>query len=541
MKNLKSTVLFFMSMALLFTGCSKNEEKKTQPKKNSCSAANQSLRINICTEPGTLDPRKARSLNDFNVIKMLQEGLTRVIFDGSIKLALAESIEVSKDQKTYTIKIKDAKWSNGDPISSYDFAHSWKSALSPKFPAPNAGLMFCIKNAKEVKEGHIPTSMLGVSTPDTETLVVQLNKPTPFFLELLATPTFFPIHSTTDKGTPHWADNEETYVGCGPFKIKSWKHSNSLVVEKNDGYYDRDEVKLKEITMVMVSAETGYNMYQNGELDWEGSPLSLLPLDSMDSLSRSNLLNTQAILSTTFMRTNVKEPPFNSEKVRKAFAYAIDRRSIINDLFSGHPDFATGLVPKVMGLREKEYFADNQKEDGRRLLESAINDSSISKRDLEKIKLTFISREKNYRLAQVIQQQIKQNLDIDIELDAVESQVYFSRISKKDYQLTISSWEADFRDPINFLEVFKTKDIGTNNTNWSNDNYLAKIEKSYDVIDPKERLSLLKECESILIDEMPIIPLFHGKMHYVKNHKVKNVVFSESGGIDFKWAFIDNK
>ena len=539
MKNIKYTALVFMSMALLFTGCDKSQKKNTKP--HSYQTAKQTLRINICAEPGTLDPRKARNLNDLNVIKMLQEGLTRINFEGIVKLALAESIELSNDQKTYTIKIRDAKWSNGEPITSYDFAYAWKKALSPTFPAANAGLLYFIRNAQKVKEGQIPTSMLGVSTPDTGTLVVKLDRPTPFFKELLASPTFFPVHSVTDKAMPSWADNAETYIGCGPFKIKSWKHSNTLIVEKNDGYFDKNDVKLQEIHMSMVSAETGFNMYQNGELDWEGSPLSVLPLDAMDTLTENNQLKTQAILSTTFLRTNIRKAPFNSEKVRKAFAYALDRKSIIDDLLSGHPDFATGLVPKVMGLRESEYFTDNQSDEVKRLIESALNDSSIVRRDLNKIKLTFISREKNYRLAQVLQQQIKANLGIDIELDAVEAQVYFSRISSQDYQITICSWEADFRDPINFLEVFKTRDIGTNNTNWSNDKYLAMIEKSYDLQDPNERMALLQECESLLIDEMPIIPLYHGKMHYVKNSKVRDVVFSQSGGIDFKWAFIDNK
>lgn len=539
MKNIKYTALVLMSMALLFTGCSNPKDKKTKP--HSYQAAKQTLRINICTEPGTLDPRKARALNDINVIKMLQEGLTRINFEGSVKLALAENIELSEDQKTYTIKIKDARWSNGDAITSYDFAHAWKKALSPTFPAPNANLLYFIRNAQKVKEGLLPSSMLGVTTPDTETLVVKLDKPAPFFKELLASPTYFPVHSITDKTIPSWSDNAETYISCGPFKLKSWKHSNNLVVEKNEGYFDQDEVKLQEIHMCMVSAETGFNMYQNGELDWEGSPLSLLPLDAMDTLKENNQLKTQAVLSTTFLRTNIRKAPFNSEKVRKAFAYALDRKTIINDLLSGHPDFATGLVPKVMGLRKEEYFTDNQSEDVKRLVESAINDSSISRRDLNKIKLTFISREKNYRLAQVLQQQIKENLGVDLELDPVEAQVYFSRISSQDYQITISSWEADFRDPINFLEVFKTRDVGTNNTNWGNDNYLAMLEKSYDIQNMTERMALLKECEALLIDEMPIIPLFHGKMHYVKNSKVRDVVFSQSGGIDFKWAFIDNK
>lgn len=541
MKFTKYSASLLLCLALLLTGCTKQSNKSREESKHSSKSNTQTLRINICAEPGTLDPRKARNINDQNVIKMLQEGLTRINFEGLIKLALAESYQVSDDQMTYTFKIRDARWQNGDPITSYDFAHSWKKTLSPKFPGANAGQMFIIKNAEKVKEGKIPSSMLGVSTPDSTTLVVTLNNPTPYFLELLSSPTFFPVHTATDSDTPNWVENQETYIGCGPFKMKEWKHSDMLIVEKNPNYYDSDEVKLPEIKMVMVSSETGFNMYQNKELDWDGSPLSQLPLDAMESLQKSGELKTQALLSTVFLRTNVYKAPFNSEKIRKAFAYALDRKTIIDNLLLGNPDFATGLVPKVLGLREKEYFQDNKKEEVKELVESAINESSISSRDLNKVRLTFISREKNYRIAQVLKEQLRENLGVELELEAVEAQVYFSRISNKDYQLALCSWLADFRDPINFLEVFKTRDIGTNNTNWSNDQYLAKLEKSYSVKNEAERKLLLQECESILIDEMPIIPLFHSNMHYVKNRKLKNVVFSESGSIDFKWAFLDNK
>lgn len=538
MRIFKFPTALLATFSILLSSCA--QSSKDHSKSMSRKIADQTLRINICTEPGTLDPRKARGLNDQNVIKMLQDGLTRVNSEGIAKAALAEkTIKISEDQKTYTFTIKETKWSNGDCLTSHDFANSWKKTLAPSFPSPYAYLLYAIKNAKNVKEGKVPASMLGIQTPDDKTLVVHLEQPVPYFLELLATPVFFPVPSNLDSTTPNWCDHAETYVSCGPFQMKEWKHASELALVKNLSYWDAGAVKLQKILMFMVPSETGFNMYKNNEIDWDGSPLSTIPLDAMESLTSSGELKTQSILSTTFLRTNVEKAPFTSQKVRKAFAYALDRNSIIQNILLGHCDYASGLVPKIMGLRDKEYFVDVNKAEASSILETALKEGEISKKELDKVKLTFISREKSFRLAQILKEQLREAFNIEVELEPLEAQVYFSRISSKDYQMTLSSWEADFRDPVNFLEVFKTKEIGTNNTNWQSDSYVEKLQQSYEAKDPSERKSLLQACEQILINEMPIIPLFHGKMHYVKNEKVKNVVLSESGGIDFKWAFID--
>jgi oligopeptide transport system substrate-binding protein len=545
MKKLKFALAMVVTCLLLAIGCKSQDNTSFQtkdPSSTSLSSATkvvQNIRINITGEPQTLDPRKARSLNDLNVIKMLMEGLTRMNYDNQPELALAEKYSISEDQKTYTFTLKKTKWSNGDPVTSHDFIYSWKKILSPTFPADNANLLYVIKNGSLIKEGKLPLSMLGVQAVDDSTLVVHLEHPVSFFLEALASPTFYPIHTQTDKENPHWAENAETYISCGPFKLSEWKHSDFISVIKNDKYWDINSVKLKKIDMVMVSPETGFNMYQKNELDWEGSPLSNLPLDALDQLKGNKELKTQSYLVTSFIRTNTNKSPFNSVEVRKAFAIAMDRHSIIDHILNGYPAYASGLVPTALGLRDSEYFEDGNVEEAKQLLDTALAESLISNDDLSDITLSFISNEKNYRICQVIQEQWKKAFDINVKLEPLEGKVYFSRVSKQDFQLALGSWVADFRDPINFLEIFKTRELGTNNTNWENNDYLTKLEQSYESTDAETRKGLLKECEEILIKEMPIIPIWHGNMHYIRNEKVKNVIVSETGGIDFKWAFMD--
>lgn len=543
MKKLKFAFSLIIACLLLAIGCKSQDKALLQEKKSSSSVPSkkvaQTIRINITSEPSTLDPRKARALNDLNVIKMVMEGLTRVNYDSQPGLALADTVEVSEDQKTYTFTLKKSKWSNGEAITAHDFIYSWKKSLSLGFPSDNASSLYVIKNANLIKAGKLPASMLGAQAVDDRTLVVHLERPTPYFLQLLSYPIFYPVHAQTDKENPDWAQNAETYVSCGPFTLSEWKHSHEINVVKNDKYWDADSVKLKKISMVMVTPETGLSMYQKDELDWEGSPLSVIPLDAMQSLEEKGELKTQNFLLTSFIRTNINVAPFNSVDVRKAFALSMDRQNIIDHILSGYSAYASGLVPASLGLRQNEYFQDGDVTQAKALLEKAIKVGTVSKKDLANITLSFLSNEKNYRICQAIQQQWKQAFDIDIKLEAVEAKLFFSKVSKQDFQLALGSWVADFRDPINFLEVFKTKEISTNNTNWENSEYLSKLEKSYEITNLDERIALLQECEQILIKEMPIIPIWHGNMHYVRNDKVKNVVLSETGNIDFKWAFVD--
>ena len=542
MKKLKFAFSMVIACLLLAIGCRSQDKTPSEPKSPSSTSVKkvaQNIRINITGEPSTLDPRRARSLNDCNVIKMIMDGLTRMNCDGRPDLALAESVTVSEDQKTYTFALKKSKWSNGESITAHDFVYSWKKILSPAFPADNASILYVVKNASLIKEGKLPISMLGVEAMDDATLVVHLEKPIPYFLELLSAPTTYPIHAQTDKENPHWAEQAETYVGSGPFKMDEWKHSDSISIIKNDKYWDMNNVKLKKIDMVMVTPETGLNMYEKNELDWEGSPLSLIPLDAIDTLKEKGELKTQNFLITSFIRTNINKAPFNSINVRKAFAIAMNRNSIIEHILNGCSAYASGLVPTSLGLRENEYFQDSDVVKAKQLLEKAMKEDKISKKDLSNITLSFLSNEKNYRICQVIQEQWKQAFDIDVKLEALEGKVYFSNVSKQDFQLALGSWVADFRDPINFLEVFKTREIGTNNTNWENNEYITKLEQSYEVTNVEDRKALLQECEAILIKDMPIIPIWHGNMHYVRNDKIKNVIISDTGGIDFKWAFMD--
>lgn len=267
----------------------------------------KSLKLNIVHEPQHLDPRRARSLNEMNLTKMLMEGLTRIGKNEEVLLAQAESIHTSEDNLTYTVALKETYWSNGDRVTAQDFAYAWKKVLSPDFIAENAYQLFIIKNAKEIKNGGIPNSLLGVTCVDDKTLVIELESAVPYFTQLLAMPVFFPVNQRVDRRNPHWASSQETYVGNGPFQLQSWSHHQQLVAVKNPQYWDREKVKVGLIDMVMVAEDTGIKLFENENLDWEGSPFSALPVDALPSIKQSGKWHETQALATYFVAVNTKK------------------------------------------------------------------------------------------------------------------------------------------------------------------------------------------------------------------------------------------
>jgi oligopeptide transport system substrate-binding protein len=532
---MKSYLSLIISLIFLAVG----QGCQASPQKNKKNSDSQTLRINIQDEPQTLDPRKARGLGGQTLIRILFEGLTRVNKEEKAVLALASSVSISSDLKTYIFRLRESVWSNGDPVLASDFVYAWKTMLSPDFPSDTAFHLYVIKNGKGVKEGTVPIDQLGVKILDNRTLEVELENPTPYFLDLLAFPAFFPIHQKLDEQNPSWSQNASTYVGNGPFHLIEWKHQDHLTLVKNNQYWDAPTVKIASLELQMLQEETEFKCFEKQEIDWAGSPLSTLPVDTLDSLRKENKLNTKELLGTYFIRANTEAPPFNHSSMRKAFALAIDRGAIVDHVTRGNQIPATGLVPISLKLQKQPYFQDGDLTEAQRLFEEALMVQELTKEKFPEISLLYRASERNHLIAQAVQQQWFEAFGIRVKLQSVEGKVYFDRISKQDFQLSSGSWIADFADPINFLEVFKFKRGGSNNTFWENPRYIELLDQSAQIADPQQRLELLAQSEQILIDEMPMIPIFYYTMLYVNQPHLKDVVLSSMGQIDFKWAYFE--
>ncbi|MFY0544530.1 peptide ABC transporter substrate-binding protein [Brevibacillus sp. H7] len=496
------------------------------------------LKLNLHSEPPTADPGIAEDASSGAIIRATFDGLTRTQEDGKPHESIAEKIEVSPDQLTYTFKLRDAKWSNGDPVTAQDFEYAWKRVLEPKTGSNYSYQLYYIKNAEKFNKGQAKAGDVGVKALDEKTLQVTLENPTPYFLELTSFYTYYPVNKKVVESNPNWATDAKTHVGNGPFKMESWEHKNKLVLVKNDNYWDKDAVKLDKIEFSMVEDEnTELSMFDNGELDWAGAPLSALPTDAIPALKDSGQMVTQPTAGLYMYKFNTEQTPFNNAKIRKAFAYAINRQSIIDNVTQANQQPAMGLVPPSMAVSAEPYFKDNDVETAKKLLEEGMKELGITK--LPPITLSYNTSEGHKKIAEAIQDQWKKAFGIDVKLENKEWKVYLEDLHQGKFQIGRSGWLGDFNDAVNFLDLFKQKKGSNNDTNWENPQYQELLNKSALETDPEKRKQILAEAEKLFMEEMPAAPIYFYTLSWVKKDNVKGVIIDGLGFVDWKWATIE--
>ena len=540
--------VIFIAMCILLcisaaiTGCEQNASSQTKREKKPESSPQQPraqkvLRMNLSIEPPTADPAFAEDSTSAAVIRATFDGLTRIGADGRPQLAVAKKMDVSADRLTYTFHLRDSKWSNGDPVTAHDFEYAWKRVLDPRTASIYAYQMYYLKNGEKYNNGLASADEVGVKAIDDKTLVVQLEHPTSYFPELTAFATYYPVYRPKIEANSRWAAHADTHVGNGPFKIEQWDHDAKLVLAKNDQYWDKDAVKLDRVEFSMISDEnTELFLYEKDELDWAGAPLSTLPAQAIPSLTDAGKINTQTIAAVYMYKFNTQQVPFNNVKIRKAFSYAINRQLIIDQVRQGHQQPALGFVPPSMAVQTEPYFLDNDTQTAKKLLQEGLNELGLAA--LPPITLTYNTSESHKQLAEAVAEQWRQAFDIDVKLEDKEWTVFLEEQHKGLYQISRSGWLGDFNDPISFLGIFRDRTGGNNDTGWENERYQALLKQSAVEMDTQKRNQLLVQAEQILMDEMPIAPLFYYTNSWVKHDRVKGVFIDGMGNLELKWGDI---
>lgn len=539
--------LFLLTGLLLtlLTGCHSKSTASTYP-----LSKEQIFRLNSHSEPASLDPRLVRDIPALTTGKMLFEGLTRMTGAGP-QMALAKKIEVSPDQTTYTFFLKETFWTNGEPLTAYDFEYAWKSLLDPLFPAEFAHQLFVLKNGKEVKKGLLPSQSLGVKAIDSSTLLVQLAHPNPYFLQLTAFPICYPICKKVAEKDPDWARAQgDGFVCNGPFKLIHWQPGSELEAAKNLLYWDKEVVCLDTIVMTFIEDEhTELNMYENGELDWAGSPNSSLPPEALPTLKENSKeeLFIKPIAGTYCFKFNTKAPPFDNLKMRQAFAAAINRRSLVENILQAEQQVACSLLPPCMRPQDipppELSFSDGDESSAVALFEEGLREKGWTRETLPPITLLFSKSEKHQKTAQAVQQTWNKIFNIKVSLQSYEWNTFIERLAKHDYQVGGRGWVSDLLDPMTLLELYKfTNDAeqgGNNDTQWENSLFITLLDEAIETADQEKRNHLLAEAEKILMRDLPITPLYHSTACYLKKPYVKDVYLSELCDLDFKHAYIE--
>lgn len=305
----------------------------------------QVFTFNNGTEPKTLDPGLMTGNTEFNIASQLLEGLVQYDPETLKPIpGMATHWEISDDMLTYTFHLRQgAKWTNGDPVTAHDFVYSWERVLNPKLAAEYAYQLFYIKNGKNYYEKKIKDfSKVGVKAVDDSTLVITLEHPTAFWLDLLAFHTLLPVNKKcVDKYGEKWT-RPENIVTNGPFKMTEWKPKDRIVMVKNEDYYEADKVKLTKIIAISIESDmTSIRMFETGETEW----VRTIPVQVIDKWLGKPVVHITPFLATYYYRFNVTKPPFNDKRVRMAFNLAVDKKAITDKILKQGQIPATTFVP----------------------------------------------------------------------------------------------------------------------------------------------------------------------------------------------------
>lgn len=535
----KRTLTFgVLGIVMLLSSCNTKEPKsKTQ----------SSLRINFKEEPSSLDPRRGRNMTGASHLHaMLFEGLMRLEPNGELKCAQASSYQISNDQKTYTFHLGSNYWSDGTPVTAYDFEKTWKNILDPQFPALDAHVLYSVKNAAAAKRGEIGLDRVGIHAKDLKTLVIELEHPSPHFLQVTASSSLYPINQTQELHHPHWYAEAGEHFACnGPFKLREWKHHNRITLEKNPRYRLANQIQINEILISIINNDSAtLHMHEAGDLDIIGLPISPLPLDSYPDLIEKKQLHVYRAPGTMACMFNTKRFPFYNANMRKAFASAINRQLLIDNITQLQETPALGIVPPFLKKNPSQpYFEDGNAELARSYFQKGLEELGIQASDLKgKVAFSYWAHDHACpMLPLAMQHQWREVLGVEVELEALEFKTLHERGRNGLLSMGYFVFLAMYHDPIELLERFKSSHNGRNYARWENSAYADLIDRSARSTSQEEHFALLDQAEKILIDEMPYAPIFHWNYALLIQPHVKGFDISPLGYLCFDKVSLEKK
>ena len=459
-------------------------------------------------EPETLDPAIITGQPEGRVVNALFEGLCAYDQDGKAVPGVAEAWEISPDGKRYTFRIRpDARWSDGRPLVAGDFVSSWKRALTPATGSQYNYQLYPVRNAQAFADGKIADfSEVGVKAPDDRTLVVDLENPTPYFLELCAFPTLHPVRvDLIDRVGDEWVKPAHI-ISNGAYALETWRINDKIRLKKNPHYWNRDNVSLETVDVLPISdANVAFNFFSSGLADLVMDK-GLAPPALLDELKKQPWFHAAPFLGIYFLRYNCAHGPFQDERVRRAFSLSIDKKRIVEKITRAGELPAPGFVPPgIPDYTGTEGLAFDPAAAKRLMSEAGFPEG----RGFPLVNYLYSKSELNEAIAVELQSMWRETLGVNVNLVRQEWKVYLNSLSLLDYDIARSSWVGDYPDPNTFLDMFLTGG-GNNRTGWSSPEYDRLIAESARELDPGKRLEILRQAEDLLIRQaVPVVPIYY--------------------------------
>ncbi len=535
-----------VSAAFLLAACG------SQQSSSSASKDKQVLKLSATAPLDTIDISKATGYGQTGNVF---ESFYRLGKNGQPAAGLAKSGTVSKDDKTWTFKLRsNAKWSNGEKITAQDFVYSWRRTINPKTASPYAYLFSGIKNADEIIAGKKSPSSLGIKALNQETVQVKLNRPIAYFKVLMAYPLFGPQNEAFIKKTgKKYATSSKYMLYSGPFKITGWKGTNDTwSFVKNNQYWDKQAVKLSKISyQVVKTTNTGYQLYQQGKLD-----LTPLSSEQVKQLKKNKDFKTYPYSYVAFLAYNFQakdatvKKALNNKNIRLALSLSLDRKILTSKVFGDGSSVPTGFVASGLAYdpANKEDFAKEQKVantvDYNEKLAEKYWKTGLKELGLKKLNLTLLASNESTNadaLTQYLQSQWTKVLSgINVKVNSIPNKNAHTKALSGDFDIYVSGWGGDFSDPMTFMQILQ-KGTSYNYGKWNNAEYNSLIKKALttDANDVNKRWQDLVKAAQVANADQAVSPIYQQTTAYLQNSKVKGIIHNNAGTQwSYKYAYI---
>ncbi|NNN84044.1 oligopeptide ABC transporter substrate-binding protein OppA [Vibrio sp. A8-1] len=467
------------------------------------------------TEVASLDPHKTEGVPESHVIRDLLEGLVNQDADGNTIPGVAERWETS-DNQTYTFYLrKDAKWSNGDPVTAQDFVYSWQRAVDPATASPYSWYMEYtkMKNAKEIIAGEKASTTLGVKALDDHTLVVELDTPLPYFVMMTGHTTMKPVHKgTIEKHGDEWT-RAGNYVSNGAYMLDRWVVNERLELKRNPNYWDDSKTVINKVTFLPIENQVAeMNRFLSGEIHITNE----VPIEHFRRLQRDHADSVSVVgsLCTYYYGFNNQKPPLDDVRVRKALSFAIDRDVIANAIMGQGEKPAYFLTPEITAGFQPEMPAYGKMTQQQRLAEAKklLEEAGYNRSNPLRFNLLYNTSENHRKVATAIQSMWRSGLGVNVTLENQEWKTYLDSRREGNFDVTRAGWCGDYNEASSFLTLMKSSN-SSNDPRYHNEEYDALMAKAMATTSEKERQAIYAQAEKLLARDMPIAPIYQ----YVKS------------------------
>jgi oligopeptide transport system substrate-binding protein len=480
------------------------------------------------SEIESLDPAKQETIAGLHVVLDAFEGLTDVDADGVVKGGVAERWEISADRQTYVFHLRrDAKWSNGDPITADDYVYSWLRALRPETRSPFAFFLDKIRGANAFRTGKTAdANAVGVKAIDSRTLRVELENPTPYFLIMLRSPVTFAVHRpTVERHGDQWT-RPENFVGNGAYRLTEWLPNVRMSFVRNERYWNAANVRIDKVVFHPIeNSSRELEKFRAGELDMTYT----VPDDKHEELLRDfpEEYRLGPYFGTYYFQFNTRAAPFDDPRLRRALSLAIDRDVMADEVAKGGEVPAYGLVPPgVPGYRNASADFERMTQ-AERMAEAAGIMRELGYSDANPLRLEILlNTSSRHRAFSEALSAMWSRINVKATLVETDYKTVIERRRTGDFDVNRASWIGDYIDPTTFLENLM---IGAqqNDSGYRNPAYDALVRRSYGLAGHAERMEQLQKAEALMLKDLPLAPVFH----YVSKRLVSKRVTGWSNNI----------